>query len=106
MAMENVREFLARLKSDESLAEQADDAYVSALLGVAKGAGYDVAEDELRAALDGAPSELPEDELDKVVGGSGLLSGSTFNTVTGGLNFNTAFAGFSFGSFSQKGFSK
>jgi len=111
MPYENVREFLGKLQSDESLAQQADTAYVTGLLGVAQDAGYDISEEDLRAALDAGSGEFDEDDLDKVVGGS-LGFGGVFNTAGGTFNtaggvFNTADGGLNFnGSFSQNGFSK
>jgi predicted ribosomally synthesized peptide with nif11-like leader len=108
MSIQEARDFLAKLESDEALAEQADDAYVSALLTVAQGAGFEIAEKDLRAALDQGSGELPDEALDKVAGGAG-----NFDAVTGLGNFNTAdsfntannlFGGFS--SFSPKGFQR
>lgn len=106
MTLDDVRGFVAKLKSDPSLAEQADDAYVAELLAVAQSAGYDLSEGELRTALDGTSGEIRSDELDKVVGGSNFLTvtGSTFNTADAAATFNTVFGGFS--GFSSKGFSR
>ena len=114
MAIEDVQKFLVALDSDESLAVQADDAYVEALHKVASGAGYGFSVDDLRSGLDAAAGDLADDELDQVVGGFGL---SRSLTVSASPVANTVFAGTTsaiantvtalrFSSFSKYGFSR
>lgn len=107
MSIGKAKQFLETLKSDEALAEQADDAYVAALMKVAAQAGMSLSEDELRQVLDGGANGLSDEEMGQVVG-AGTLGGNTFNTVFGGgATFNTATDfQFQFTSFSSKGFSK
>lgn len=96
MPIENAKRFLKDVQSDEALAEQADDAYVSALLAVASKAGYEVSDRDLRAALDaGASRELGDGDLEQVAGGAFNTAGGVFNTANYGGFFN---------SFSKKGF--
>ena len=106
MAVEEVTRFLRKLTEDESLALQADDAYVEALHRVASAAGYGFSEDDLRAGLDAAAGDLSESELDQVVGGA-TLSGSTANTVFGGTSGKWSLASLTrFSSLSGGGFSR
>ena len=71
MSQEQANAFLDRLNDDEVLAEQADDAFVRALMSVASRAGYEISEDELREALDADAGRVSDEELGAIAGGVG-----------------------------------
>lgn len=94
MAIEDVQSFLLALEQDDSLARQADDAYVEALQSVASGAGFAFSEDDLRATLDGGGADLTDAELDHVVAGVTAAATSTNPAaVPGGSQFLTHWSG-------------
>lgn len=109
MSSEQAHTFLSRLNDDEQLGKKADDAFVIALLAVAKQAGYDLSEPELRAALDGEGGAMADEELDQVAGGFGRFANTvttvgladTIDNVAG-----RALGALTINSFSKKGFTR
>ncbi len=83
MAAEEITRFLAALDRDSSLQDKTHKAVsgapdnVAAMAAVARAAGFDFTDDELRAAVERLSRELSEKELGQVAGG--------FSAATSGL---------------------
>ncbi len=75
MAAEAVRRFLEGIETDATLADKVQAALAgavspcAAIATVARAEGYDLGEDDVRAALEEMSRELNEDELSHVAGG-------------------------------------
>ena len=70
MSIENAKEFLIKTSTESEAITKAERAYLESMLKVAKAMGYEISEDELRAAMEDLSSfgELSEQELGGVVG--------------------------------------
>lgn len=83
--MNNLKDFLQRLQSDEEFAAEVNAACRSKqeaggqtaqeiLIPAAKEFGYEISEEELKEVLKDSVSELSEEEMGKVSGGTELVA--------------------------------
>jgi predicted ribosomally synthesized peptide with nif11-like leader len=71
MSIENAKEFLVKISTDEAAARKAEEAHFRSLMETAADLGYEVSEEDLNQAMEDISSfgELSEDQLEAVSGG-------------------------------------
>ena len=82
--MKSSKEFFERLQTDEAFAKEVNEAiiekrnagaknYFETFIPVAKERGYEISEEELTEIYESQASELSEEELGKVAGGTSCM---------------------------------
>lgn len=72
MSIEQAKEFLVKISTEDEAARKAEEAHFASLLQTATELGYELSGDDLRQAMEDISSfsELSEDQLASVAGGS------------------------------------